>query len=449
MPAIAVPAFALSWWLACYLIGRDPRRASLRWPALALMSYALGVAAWTVAPASAPAEILLCVPALCWAGAVVALLPLTPAERRPIDRGALTLGALFLIMVVLLPQFGRLVALTPLAGALVLMWRSRAQVAPRSLPTALTVMAVLYTAGLALLLAPVGGTAPAVAAIGLDLLVVGYLMAVAHASESGERLRPDLRRSLAGGVTALVLLGVPVAVTMTLAGEHDGVAVTQFVVLAVGATVAGTGNQLRRLLDRLALPDDAPLRADRSALFLNADALLRRREHRRLDSIGEPEFLRLTRRALNDFGDLNRLSRSPLTDLPAVEQRLAGREDQPRARARELRAVLRECVSRLRPAGPFGTTDEWRYYNVLQFCCVLGLNPYARRPRTDGMSREARLAVDWFRRYVPEDVTKQWQREAAMVVAERLWTELRGRHRALPAPVVRTDTLRKTTSKRI
>ncbi len=400
------------------------------------MSYALGVAAWTVAPGSSAAEILLCLPALCWAGAVVALLPLTPVERRPIDRGALALGALFLLMVVFLPQVGRLVVLAPLVGALVLLWRMRRQVAPPTLPVALTVMAVLYTAGLALLLFPSGGAVPAIAAIGVDLLAVGYLMAVAHAAESGERLRPDVRRSLAGGVLSLVLLGVPAAVTIALAG-HDVVTVVQFVVVATGATVAGLGNHVRRSMDRVALAEDAGLRADRAALFLNADALLRRREPRRLGSIGEPEFLRLTRRALTDFGDLNRLARSPLTDLPVVGLRLVGREDQPRARAGALRAVLRECVSDLRPAGPFGTTDEWRNYNVLQFCCVLGLNPYSRRLRLDGLNREARLAVDWFRRYVPEDVTKQWLREAAMVVAERLWTELEGRQlptRSIKAP---------------
>ncbi|GAA1632227.1 hypothetical protein GCM10009828_070110 [Actinoplanes couchii] len=436
VPAIAVPAFALTWWLSCYLIGRDPRRASLRWPACGLLSYALGVAVWTVAPGSEAAEILLCVPALCWAGAVVALLPLTPVERRPIDRGALTLGALFLLIIMFLPQVGRLVVLAPLVGALVLLWRMRAQVSPVSLPLALTSMAVLYTAGLALLLFPFGGEVPAIAAIGVDLLVFGYLMAVAHAAESGERLGPDVRRSLAGGLTAALLLGVPAGLTIWLAGDKDVVTVLQFVVVAAGATVAGLGDLVRRAMDRLALGDDSGLRADRSALFLNADALLRRREPRRLEALGEPEFLRLTRRALTDFGDLNRLARSPLTDLPLVGLRLAGREDQPRARAGALRAVLRECVSELRPAGPFGTTDDWRHYNVLQFCCVLGLNPYSRRVRVDGLSREARLVVDWFRRYVPEDVTKQWLREAAMVVAERLWTEMEGRQ--LPTRSIKT-----------
>ncbi|HWS31225.1 MAG TPA: hypothetical protein VN408_00630, partial [Actinoplanes sp.] len=375
----------------------------------------------------------LCVPALCWAGAVVALLPLTPVERRPIDRGALALGALFLLVVVFLPQVGRLVVLAPLVGALVLLWRMRGRLSPVSLPLALTSMAVLYTAGLALLLFPFGGTLPAIAAIGVDLLVFGYLMAVAHAAETGERLRPDLRRSLAGGLTAALLLGVPAAVTMWRSDGDDVATVLQFVVVAVGATVAGLGDHVRRAMDRMALAEDAGLRADRASLFLNADALLRRREPRRLESLSEPEFLRLTRRALTDFGDLNRLARSPLTDLPVVGRRLAGREDQPRARAGALRAVLRECVSDLRPAGPFGTTDDWRDYNVLHFCCVLGLNPYSRRVRTDGLSREARLVVDWFRRYVPEDVTKQWLREAATVVAERLWTELEGQHTTISA----------------
>ncbi|WP_229071276.1 hypothetical protein [Actinoplanes sp. DH11] len=425
MPALAVPAFTLAAWLACYLIGRDPRRTVLRWASAALWAYAVGVVLWTVAPGGALAQIWLCVPALGWAGAVVSLLPLTPPERRPVDRGALVLGVLFLVMVIALPPVGRLVALTPLAGALTLLWRLRGQVLPLRLPLAMTVLAGLYAAGLALLL--VTESVVAIPALGVNLLAAGYLVAVAHAVETGERLRPDLRRSVTGAIAVTVLAGVPVGTTMLLTRGDEVVAVLQFLILAVAAAAAGLGSRIRRLLDRVALTDEGPLRTDRAALFSNADALLRRRERRRLEGIGEPEFLRLTRRALADFGDLDRLTRSPLTDLPVVERRLAGREDQPRARARELRAVLRECVSALRPAGPFGTTEEWRHYNALQFCCVLGIDPYARRPRTDGMSREARLAADWFRRYVPRDVTRQWQQEGAMIVAGRLWDELSGR----------------------
>lgn len=440
MPALAVPAFALTWWLAGYLIGRDPGRPALRWASAALVAYAVAVVAWTTAPGSRTAQILICLPALAWAGSVVSLLPLGPAERRPIDVGALVLGVSFQLMVVALPGAAKLVALTPLVGALVLLWKNQEQVVPRSLPLALSGMAILYAASLAVLLLPLdaGGPAPALAANGLDLLVFGYLVAVAHAMGGGERLRPDMRRSLVAGVGVLLLVGGPAMLTMYAVHGDDLVTILQFIPLAVAATAAGLTGRLSRLIDRVALAGDKRLRHDRATLFLNADALLRLRERRRLAEVGEPEFLRLTRRALDDFNDLNRLSRSPLTDLPVVARRVAGRgDDQPRARARELRAVLRESVSALRPVGAFGTTEDWRYYNTLQFCGVLGLNPYARRQRLDGLSREARMAVDWFRRNVPRDTMRQWQREAAMVVAARLWADAfssdRSRH-AMPNP---------------
>jgi hypothetical protein len=217
---------------------------------------------------------------------------------------------------------------------------------------------------------------------------------------------------------------VPVTLTLFATRGDDPVTVLQFVPLAAAATAAGLTGRLSRLLDLIVLARDNRLRHDRATLFLNAEALLRLRERRRLSEVGELEFLRLTRLALDDFNDLNRLSRSPLTDLPVVARRVAGRvDDQPRARARELRAVLRESVSALRPAGPFDTTEDWRYYNTLQFCGVLGLNPYSRRQRLDGLSREARITVDWFRRTVPRDTMRQWHREAAMAVAGRLWAE--------------------------
>jgi hypothetical protein len=435
--AIAVPAFTLTWWLAGYLIGRDPGRPALRWASAGLVAYAFAVAAWTTAPGSRTAEILICLPALAWAGSVVALLPLTPPERRPIDIGAVVLGVSFQLMVVALPGAGKLVVLTPLVGALILLWRSHDQVVPRSLPLALSLIAALYAASLALVLVPLdtGGPAPALAANGLDLLVFGYLIAVAHAMAAGERLRPDLRRSLVAALGVLVLLGAPAVLTLYEIRGNDLVTTLQFVPLAVVATAAGLTGRLSRLIDGIALAGETRLRHERATLFLNADALLRLRERRRLAEVGEPEFLRLTRRALDDFNDLNRLSRSPLTDLPMVARRVAGRgDDQPRARARELRAVLREAVSGLRPAGPFGTTEDWRYYSTLQFCGVLGLNPYSRRQRLDGLSREARMAVDWFRRNVPRDTMRQWHREAAMVVAGRLWAEAfssdRSRHAA-------------------
>ena len=42
-----------------------------------------------------------------------------------------------------------------------------------------------------------------------------------------------------------------------------------------------------------------------------------------LDEWEDEEFVRLTRRALSHFGNLSKLTASPLTRLPAVEARLA------------------------------------------------------------------------------------------------------------------------------
>jgi hypothetical protein len=425
--AIAVPACALTWWLACYLLGRDPARPALRRAAVALAVYATAMAAWTVQPGGTAAQVLLCLPALWWAGVAVALLPTDLPELRMINRGWALATVVFLVMVILLPDAGRLVALAPLVGALVLLWRSGDAIRPRMLPAAFSVIAGLYAIGLVVTLTPIDLGSPilVLCAIGLDLGVMGYLVAVADAVDSGERLHPDLRRSATGALAATVLCGGPAALTILAAPESTVVTVLQFVLVAVVMSVAGLPGVVRRALDRVAFLNDDRLRSDRAALQLSAEALPRRRERHRLIATSEEEFSRLTERALNDFGDVGRLLRSPLIDLPTVDRRLTGpMAEQPLSRVLELRAVLQESVARLKPDGLFGTTEDWRHYNALYYCCLLGLRPYSRRIHTDGLDRDARRALDWFRRYVPRHSLRQWQREGARLVAERLWGEL-------------------------
>lgn len=427
MPSIAVPVFALTWWLACYLVGRDPARALLWRGALALATFAAGVAAWTVAPGGPAAEILLCVPALAWAGAAIGLLDAALPERPQIERGWLVLSAVFLVMIAALPGAGRLVALAPLIGGVVLLCRFHDAVRPKLLPAAVTGMAVLYGLALTALLMPIdlGSPALVLAAMGLDLLVLGFLVAVADAVDSGERLPPDLWRSAVGAVAAALLVGGPAALTMLAAPALRAVTVLQFVLVAAVMAAVGLGGPVRRGLDRVAFAHDERLRLDRAALLLLAEALPRRRARHTLIALSEEEFYRLTERALMNYGDLGRLLRSPLIDLPTVDRRLTGlTADRPLARAVELRAVLVESVARLKPSGLFGTTEEWRHYNALQYCCVLGLRPYRRFPQTDGLDRDARRALEWFRRYVPRRRLRQWQGEGARIVARRLWGDL-------------------------
>ena len=427
MSAIAVPAFALTWWLACYLLGRDPSRPALSRAAAALAGYGLAVAGWAIAPDSTVTQVLLCVPALLWAGAAIGLLPQDLPELRQINRGWLIISAIFLIMVAALPGSGRLVALAPLGGGLVLLWGFRDAVRPRLLPLAAAVAATLYAIGMVAVLGPFDVDSPGLVLVsmGLDLMVLGYLAAVADAVDAGERLHPDLRRSAVAAVVATLLCGGPAALTTLAAPDVAAVAVLQFVLMAVVMSVIGLPGPVRRGLDRLAFPHDDRLRLGRAALALSADALSRRRERHLLITTSEDEFVRLTRRALDGYGDIGRLLRSPLIDLPTVDRRLTRpAAEQPLARALELRAVLQESVARLKPDGLSGTTEEWRHYNALHFCCVLGLRPYDRRQHTDGLDRDARRALDWFRRYVPKQSLRQWKREGAQLVAERLWGEL-------------------------
>ncbi|HEU4349056.1 MAG TPA: hypothetical protein VFR35_14860 [Actinoplanes sp.] len=427
MPAIAVPAFALTWWLAAYLVGRDPRRPVLWRTAGALVSYAIAVAAWTVGPESSLAQFLLCVPALVWAGAAVGLLPADLPERRWIDRGWLILAAVLLVTVAALPGAIRLIALAPLAGGLALLWRFQNHVRPRLLPAAVSAAALLYALGLAVMLAPIdlGSPALVLAAMGVDLLVLGYLVAVADAVDAGERLLPDLRRSAVSGLAAALVVGGPATLTMLAAPRTRAVLILQFLLVAAMMAYAALVGPARRALDRIAFLHDDRLRLDRAALMLLAEALPRRRERHDLLAVSEAEFRRLTERALDDFGDLGRLLRSPLIDLPTVDRRLTGHgAEKPLARAIELRAVLRESVARLKPDGLFGTTEEWRHYNALYYCCVLGMRPFDRRWKSEGLDRDGRRACDWFRRYVPERTAREWQREGATLVADRLWGEL-------------------------
>ena len=233
----------------------------------------------------------------------------------------------------------------------------------------------------------------------------------------------------AAAVAAGLVCGGPAALTMLAAPGLRVVAVLQFVVVAMVMSAVGLAGQVRAGLDRIAFLQDERLRADRAALLLAAEALPRRRERHRMIALSEEEFRELTRRALEDFGDVGRLLRNPLVDLPTVDRRLQARgpgvANQPLVRVAELRAVLAEQVNRLKPAGAAaGVTDEWRFYNALHYCCVLGLRPYDRAPQTDGMDRDARRALDWFRRYVPRRSLRRWKTEGAELVAARLWRDL-------------------------
>jgi hypothetical protein len=236
----------------------------------------------------------------------------------------------------------------------------------------LVVFTLFFALSTGLILFPLGWLPRSwvVLALGVDLISVGLAIAYFDAFDFGEALLPDAIRSFDAAALAVLLFGGQVALVMALTTgptfTHD--------VLALGTTAAAIAvttlsEPVGAALDRLALGRLPLTRQTRSELRRTSRALPRANPELDPAALDEEEFARLTRRALSNFGDLPRLSASPLANLPLVASRIAARgaPDDAIERAVELKFVLAErSIARLKPhAGvEFGTSDEWRYYNA-------------------------------------------------------------------------------------
>lgn len=428
--------FGLTWWLGCYVIARDPRERGPRRAGLGLLVYgaALAVAQVLTAVPGPAAEVLDAVeatlvhlPALLWTGAV---LTLVPGERldRVWSRGLvpLTLAAVAWLLVSGLVSEVSLAArvvtgvllLGPLAGVLVLLVRAR----PPRAGWLAAVATLFFLQGAALLMFPLFGPPGllSVIAVDVDMVLLGVAIAMSSAFQAGEALWRDMLRSLLGAAVVAVASGGQVALAVTLGGSTPALSALLFGVIAVAVAVQTLAGPVHRALDRIAFPGDPEIRRERAELRETSEALPRREQGP--PPPDEAEFVRLTRRALAGYGDLGKLAGSPLANLPMIEARITG--DIPLERAAELKRLLLESIQRLKPRdGEFGTSEEWRFYNVLYFPYVRGLRPYRRGAGRGGLTPVERQAFDWFVREVPERTLYNWQNAAAKLVADDLRRE--------------------------
>ena len=95
-------------------------------------------------------------------------------------------------------------------------------------------------------------------------------------------------------------------------------------------------------------------------------------------------------------------------------------------RAAELKQMLTESILRLKPSakGDYGTSDEWRFYNVLYFPYVLGIKLLSYTI-SDDLTPDALKVVEWFRANVPERTFHNWQSAAARLIAQDLRDQMR------------------------
>lgn len=445
--------FTLSWWLGMYLLARDPRKPVLVLAAVGLCGFAAVVAADAVRAVWHPVllgrvEIYLAVlPGVAWFAVLLEL-------SRPCDRwtgrtrdvafigavgAAALVGATWAGSVEGPPRAGHLLLFAVISVS-TLAAMVKALIRPAQPGSALGVAAVatlFFALANAILIIPLGvvPSGIALASTGVDVLLLGLAVALWDAFDEGHALRLDMLRSFLACVAMAALLGGQVLIGLWLTRPEPvaqtALTVLLFTTVAVGIEVQVFVDRLAGLWDRLAFWRRPALRADR-AVLRGTEAALALRSTGPLDDLDEETFVRLTRRALGHYGDLSKLVASPLTALPAIDERLAARgaPDAPLERANELKALLAERIAALKPrdCGEFGTTEQWRHYNALYFPYVVGVRAYAQNATAAGLDPTARQAWQWLVTEVPQRSLHNWQNAGARVIA----ADLRGRMAVSP-----------------
>jgi hypothetical protein len=448
MAALSALVFSLSWWLGLYLLARDPRKPVLAFSAIGLCSFATAVALDAVRLVTQSALLghveiyLVAVPGVAWFAVLVELARPGDGGRARTGEvllvgavGALTLVGATLAGTVSGPlRLGHVVMCVVISvstlGAMIAALRRRAQKIP---VVGLVITATMFFAlANAILIIPLGVVPSwlALASTGCDVLGLGVAVALWDAFDEGQALRADMLRSFTGAGAVVLLLGGQMLIGIALTRQQTTAQITLtvllFTSLAIVTSVQVLADPLAGLLDRLVFSRSPLLRAHRETLRRTQSALPLVSADP-LDDFDEDTFARLTRRALGHYGDLSKLVASPLTALPAIDERLAARgaPDQPLERAIELKALLADRIARLKPrdGGDFGTTEQWRYYNALYFPYVVGVRAYAQNATAAGLDATARQAWQWFVTEVPQRSLHNWQNAAARLIA----ADLRGR----------------------
>jgi hypothetical protein len=440
MAALSAVVFTLSWWLGLYLLARDPRKPVLVLAAIGLTSFASVVALDAVRVVSgsdvlSSVEVyLVSVPGIAWfavllemsrpsetwrgrAGEIalvagVAAVALFGAAMAGNVDGPLRMGHWVMFAAISLSSLGAMVKAVLVKP-------------PRPVVSFVVIATLFFALGNAILIIPLGLVPSwlALASTGFDVALLGIAVAIGDAFDEGQALRADMLRSFAATAVVALLFGGQLLIGLAVSGQETALTVLLFTSLGIAIAINVLADPLAGLLDRLAFSRSPDLRADRAALRRTESALPLRSANP-LDGVDDDTFARLTRRALGHYGDLSKLVASPLTALPLIDERLAvrGAPDAPLERANELKALLADRITRLKPrdGGDFGTTEQWRHYNSLYFPYVVGVRAYAQNATAAGLDPVARQAWQWFVTEVPQRSLHNWQNAAARLIAADL-----------------------------
>lgn len=278
-------------------------------------------------------------------------------------------------------------------------------------------------------------TTTQLAAVAVSLLLLATAVSMMIASDLGEAWLPHIFRSFDYSLLTAVLFGGQVVLIMVYAvGVTFPMLILLLGTIAAAIIVQVFSTPVQTAVDQIAFFNSPAIRRKRSELRAESNAAQLVDSSLDLLEMNEEAFIKHTRRALSQMGNLPKLAANPLTNLPLVKVRTGenGRGESTLIRATELKLILTESIARLKPPGEvaFGTTDAWRHYNALYFPYVVGLRPYSRRyyHEEDGVGKNgSKEALAWFRTQVPERTLYNWQNAAAQLVAQ----DLRERSRAV------------------
>lgn len=388
LPLILIYSFSL--WLGSYLLRRGWDHTGVRFAGLGLIAFDLGLLVAIILPDFDAYPLLAVIPAVCWFLSIRAFMGRTADQEdaaatphRPRRR-----RAMITVWVATVFFCGSLVLVT-LPQLLNIPWLS------------IELVLVLMD---------------------IDLLLLGWGIAVLYADDQGQALLPDALRSLTAVVLACLIFGGQVALVMQIEGASPGMIFLLYSILSVTILSLVFAPLIQQGLDRFTVSPAA--REEREVLRAVYNAIPWRDETLNLLALDEAEFTRLTRRALGLLGDLEGLAGSPLLYLPQVDAVLKDQQiaDSTLSRTTALKTLLTCRIEALRPqtGEDFGTTDAWRYYNALYYPYVAGLKPY-RISRSDvDFDAPTQSIVQWFREQVPERTLYNWQNKAAQLIARDL-----------------------------
>lgn len=445
MLVLSVVVFTLSWWMGLYLAARDPRKPVLVLAAIGLCGFAAVVALDAVRVASpghaaalSTIEIyLVALPGIAWFAVLLELARSADADRGRGREVALT-GAVAAVALLgaawagtvdgpLRPGHWVMFTVISVSTLAAMVFAARQAVQPARVVPVVVIATLFFALANAIIVIPLGLVPSwiALAATGFDILLLGLAVAWWDAFDEGQALRAGMLRSFLGAATVASVFGGQLLVASSLQSGSSPTALTVllFTIVAVAIAITVLADPLAGLLDRVAFSRSPALRAERATLR-GTEAALPLRSPNPLDGLDEDSFARLTRRALSHYGDLAKLVASPLIGLAVIDERLAARgaPDQPLERANELRTLLAEHITRLKPRddAAFGTTEQWRYYNALYFPYVVGVRAYAQNATAAGLDPVARQAWQWLVTEVPQRSLHNWQNAGARLIAAEL-----------------------------